>query len=111
MPPRRNTSNSGTNRENQLSHKTSGSCDAKEFFGTEGAVGLLSCLEGMQYVLHKCKCPAKIQVEIATCMLQGRALTWRNNLVQARGRAAAIALPWEDLKKLLMEEYCPNNVV
>ncbi|GJV98671.1 hypothetical protein Tco_1553923 [Tanacetum coccineum] len=44
-------------------------------------------------------------------MLQGQALTWRNNLVQARGRASAMALPWEDLKKLLMEEYCPDNVV
>nr|GEU77381.1 hypothetical protein [Tanacetum cinerariifolium] len=38
---------------------------------------------------------------------RGRALTWQNNLVYARGQAAAMALPWEDLKKLLMEEYCP----
>ncbi|GJV39920.1 hypothetical protein Tco_1418360 [Tanacetum coccineum] len=57
------------------------SCGAKEFFITEGVVGLLSWLEGMESVLH------------------------------ARGRAAAMALLWEDLKKLLMEEYCQDDAV
>nr|GEU85285.1 putative reverse transcriptase domain-containing protein [Tanacetum cinerariifolium] len=42
-------------------------------------------------------------------MLQGRALTWQKNLAQARDLAAVMALPWEDLKKLLMEEYCSDN--
>ncbi|GJZ44099.1 putative reverse transcriptase domain-containing protein [Tanacetum coccineum] len=59
------------------SDKTFGSCGAKEFFGTEGAIGLLSWLEGMKSMLHISKYPAEIQVEFATCMLQGRTLTWR----------------------------------
>nr|GFA64051.1 hypothetical protein [Tanacetum cinerariifolium] len=44
-------------------------------------------------------------------MLQGRVLTWWNTLDQIRGRAAAIAQSWEDFKKLLMEEYCPDYEV
>ncbi|GJR76047.1 hypothetical protein Tco_0088412 [Tanacetum coccineum] len=28
-----------------------------------------------------------------------------------RGRAAAIVQPWEDFKKLLMEEYCPDDEI
>ncbi|GJY76865.1 putative reverse transcriptase domain-containing protein [Tanacetum coccineum] len=44
-------------------------------------------------------------------MLQGRALTWWNTLVQTGGWAAAIAQPWEDFKKLLMKEYCPNEEI
>nr|GEV76878.1 hypothetical protein [Tanacetum cinerariifolium] len=44
-------------------------------------------------------------------MLQGRALTWWNTLVQTRGTAAAIAQSWEDFKKLLMEEYCLDDKV
>nr|GFB59833.1 reverse transcriptase domain-containing protein [Tanacetum cinerariifolium] len=44
-------------------------------------------------------------------MLQGCALTWWNTLVQTRGRASAIAPYWEDFKKLLMEEYCPDDEV
>ncbi|GJR53900.1 putative reverse transcriptase domain-containing protein [Tanacetum coccineum] len=57
------------------------------------------------------KCPTESQVEFAASMLQGRSLTWWNTLVQTRGRTAAIAQPWEDFKKLLMEEYCPGEEV
>ncbi|GJV31401.1 hypothetical protein Tco_1391801 [Tanacetum coccineum] len=76
---------------------------AKEFFGTEGAVGLLTWFESTEFVLHITKYPAESQVEFTASMLQGRALTWWNTLVQTRGRAATIAQPWEDFKKLLME--------
>ncbi|GKB79500.1 putative reverse transcriptase domain-containing protein [Tanacetum coccineum] len=81
------------------------------FFGTEGAVGLLTWFESIELVLHITKCPAESQVESASSMLQGRALTWWNTLVQTRGRAAAIAQPWEDFKKPLMEEYYPNDEI
>ncbi|GKF57393.1 reverse transcriptase domain-containing protein, partial [Tanacetum coccineum] len=82
-----------------------------EFFGTEGAVGLLTWFESTESVLHITKCLAESHVEFAASMLQGRALTWWNTLVQTRGRAATIAQPWEDFKKLLMEEYCPNDEI
>nr|GFB84806.1 hypothetical protein [Tanacetum cinerariifolium] len=65
----------------------------------------------IEAVLHITKCPAERQVKFASSMLQGRVLTWRNTLVQTRGRAAAIAQSWEDFKKLLMEEYCPDDEV
>ncbi|GJY97315.1 putative reverse transcriptase domain-containing protein [Tanacetum coccineum] len=84
---------------------------AKEFFGTEGAVGLLTWFESIESVLHITKFPVESQVEFASSMLEGRALTWWNTLVQTRGRAVAIAQPWEDFKKLLMEEYCPDDEI
>nr|GFA26254.1 putative reverse transcriptase domain-containing protein [Tanacetum cinerariifolium] len=52
-----------------------------------------------------------LSLEFTSSMLQGRALTWWNTLVQTRGRAAAVAQSWEDFKKLLMEEYCPDDEV
>ncbi|GJU56861.1 putative reverse transcriptase domain-containing protein [Tanacetum coccineum] len=105
------------NRTNQreatpsCSIKTFRASGAKEFFGTEGAVGLLTWFESIESVLHITKCPAESQVEFTSCMLQGHALTWWNTLVQTRGRAVAIAQPWEDFKKLLMEEYYPDDEV
>ncbi|GKB49589.1 putative reverse transcriptase domain-containing protein, partial [Tanacetum coccineum] len=84
----------GGNRTNQreaapsCNIKTFKACGAKEFFSTEES-----------------------QVEFAASMLQGRALTWWNTLVQTRGRAAAIAQPWEDFKKLLMKEYFPDDEI
>nr|GEW11337.1 hypothetical protein [Tanacetum cinerariifolium] len=107
----------GGNRVNQreatpsCSIKTFRASGAKEFFGTEGAVGLLTWFESIEVVLHSTKCLAESQVEFTSSMLQGRALTWWNTLVQTRGRAAAIAHSWEDFKKLLMEEYCPDDEV
>ncbi|GJU12670.1 putative reverse transcriptase domain-containing protein, partial [Tanacetum coccineum] len=61
--------------------------------------------------LHITKCPTESQVEFAASMLQGRALTWWNTLVQTRGQTATIAQPWEDFKKLRMKEYCPNDEI
>ncbi|GJT85671.1 hypothetical protein Tco_1067388 [Tanacetum coccineum] len=45
--------------------KTFRASGAKEFFGTEGAVGLLTWFESTKSVLHITKCPAKSQVEFA----------------------------------------------
>ncbi|GJW89377.1 putative reverse transcriptase domain-containing protein [Tanacetum coccineum] len=53
---------------------------AKEFFGTKGAVGLLTWFESTKSVLHITKCPAESQVEFAASMLQGCTLTWWNTL-------------------------------
>ncbi|KAD7117272.1 hypothetical protein E3N88_04540 [Mikania micrantha] len=38
-----------------------------------------------------------------------KALTWWNTQVQARGREAVEAMTWEELKALLIKEYCPKN--
>ncbi|GJT01302.1 putative reverse transcriptase domain-containing protein [Tanacetum coccineum] len=53
----------------------------------EGAVSLLTWFEGMESVLHINKCPSESQVEFASSQ------------------------PWEDFKKLLMEEYCPDDEI
>ncbi|GJT89812.1 putative reverse transcriptase domain-containing protein [Tanacetum coccineum] len=77
----------GGNRANQrevaqsCSIKTFRASGANEFFGTEGVVGLLTWFKSNESVLHITKCPAESQT-------------------------AAIAQPWKDFKKLLMEEYC-----
>ncbi|GKF51317.1 reverse transcriptase domain-containing protein, partial [Tanacetum coccineum] len=84
---------------------------AKEFFGTEGAIRLLTWFESMKSVLHISNCLPESQVEFASCMLQGHALTWWNTFIQTRGWAAAIAQPWEDFKKLMMEEYYPDDEI
>ncbi|GJR89423.1 putative reverse transcriptase domain-containing protein, partial [Tanacetum coccineum] len=107
----------GGNRTNQrevtqsCSIKTFRASGTKEFFGTKGVVCLLTWFESIESVLHITKCPAESQVEFASSMMQVRALTWWNTLIQTRGWAVAIAQPWEDFKKLLMEEYCPDDKI
>ncbi|XP_024990666.1 uncharacterized protein LOC112524955 [Cynara cardunculus var. scolymus] len=101
----RNTNDRG------CSYKKFMSCKPKEFHGKKGAIGLLSWIESMESVLHISKCSDDCKVEYATCQLQGRTLTWWNIQVQTRGRQAAYELSWEELKKLLIEEYCSKSEI
>ncbi|GJV54193.1 hypothetical protein Tco_1449934 [Tanacetum coccineum] len=88
----------GGNRTNQrevtqsYSIKTFRDYGAKEFFGTKGEVGLLTWFESIEYVLHITKFPQRAKLN-------------------SRLVCFAIAQPWEDFKKLLMEEYCPDDEI
>ncbi|GJY72835.1 putative reverse transcriptase domain-containing protein [Tanacetum coccineum] len=79
---------SARNRPNQrevaqsCSIKTFRASGDKEFFSTEGAVGLLTWFESIESVLHITKCLAESQVEFES-----------------------------NFKKLLMEEYCPDDEI
>ncbi|GJV08135.1 reverse transcriptase domain-containing protein [Tanacetum coccineum] len=54
-------------------------------------------------------CAENQKVRYATSSLVNKALTWWNTQCQARGRVAAIAIPWDDFKALMVEEFCPSN--
>ncbi|GJR71700.1 hypothetical protein Tco_0084065 [Tanacetum coccineum] len=58
------------NNNQGCSYKTFMSCDPKEFYGNEGAVGLLSWIEGMESKLHISKCSDNSKVEYAVYLLQ-----------------------------------------
>ncbi|KAJ9542080.1 hypothetical protein OSB04_028586 [Centaurea solstitialis] len=105
--------NQGANiaRNRECTYKSFRSCNPKEFHGTEGAVGLLTWIEGMESVLHISKCTERNKVEYAACLLQGRALTWWNTQVQTRGREATGQISWEDFKQMLKEEFCPRSEI
>ena len=86
-------------------------CKPKEFYGTEGAIGLLSWFENVEAKLSITKCAEADKVEFSSGLLQGRALTWWNNQLQTRGREAANGLSWAEFKKLLTDEYCRKDEV
>ncbi|GJX44421.1 hypothetical protein Tco_0261097 [Tanacetum coccineum] len=65
--------------------------------------------ENVESKLNITKCADVDKVEYAACLLQGRALTWRNTQVQIRGRDAANGLTWDNFKSLLIEEYCRKD--
>ncbi|KAJ9539536.1 hypothetical protein OSB04_032269 [Centaurea solstitialis] len=89
------------NRE--CTYKAFRSCNPKEFHGTEGAVGLLTWIEGMESVLHISKCTEGNKVEPSPNLVEH---TSANS-----GREATNRLTWEEFKKLLKEEYCPRSEI
>ena len=62
-------------------------------------------------MLAKCNCPATDKVKYATGTLEGASLTWWNTQVQMLGVDVANAIPWDDFKELLREEYCPRDEI
>ncbi|KAD6454103.1 hypothetical protein E3N88_08809 [Mikania micrantha] len=91
------------------SYKTFASCKPKDFYGTEGATGVLRWIEKMEVVLSISECLNTQKVKYATCSFQNKALTWWNTQVQARGRETIETMSWSELKALLIREYCPKN--
>ncbi|GJW36819.1 putative reverse transcriptase domain-containing protein [Tanacetum coccineum] len=86
-------------------------CGPRDFDGTGGAVALTRWIEKMESVIDNSECLANQRVKYAASSFIGKALTWWNTQVQARGRDAANAMAWDDFKALLTTEFCPNNEI
>nr|GEY99764.1 putative reverse transcriptase domain-containing protein [Tanacetum cinerariifolium] len=53
--------------------------------------------------------PLSSMVKFVAATLQGRALTWWNSQVATLGLNLAIGKSWGDLKKMMLEEFCPDE--
>ncbi|GKF11799.1 putative reverse transcriptase domain-containing protein [Tanacetum coccineum] len=65
----------------------------------------------MESVIDNSGCLANQRVKYAMSSFIGKALTWWNTQVQARGRDAANVMAWNDFKALLTTEFCPSNEI
>ncbi|KAI3717497.1 hypothetical protein L1987_69148 [Smallanthus sonchifolius] len=124
MPPRRETTNA-TNSGTSDTTLTAPTMDTTViatlltqqlaavlpdmYNGSEGATGLLQWFESMESTLVMSECPDDLKVKYASSAFQKRALTWWNGEKRTRGLAAALALTWDQLKELMVEEFCPKN--
>ncbi|KAI3819610.1 hypothetical protein L1987_13451 [Smallanthus sonchifolius] len=101
----------GGNNPSQCTFKHFNSCNPLKFYGTEGATGLLQWFESIENTFLNSDCPDNLRVRHATSVLQKRALTWWNGEKRNRGIDVAMALPWDAVKRLMTEEFCPRNEV
>ncbi|KAI3725446.1 hypothetical protein L1987_65234 [Smallanthus sonchifolius] len=105
-----NGGNGGANLS-QCTFKHFNSCNPLKFYGTEGATGLLQWFESIENTFLNSDCPDNLRVRHATSVLQKQALTWRNGEKRNRGVDVAMALPWDEVKRLMTLEFCPRNEV
>jgi hypothetical protein len=98
-----------TNTRRGCSYKTFLACKPTTFRGTESAIDLIHWIEKMESVLNISECLPESMVKYATCTLADKALTWWNSQVQSLGLVAAYSLSWEELKTMMMEEFCPRS--
>ncbi|KAI3731638.1 hypothetical protein L1987_62827 [Smallanthus sonchifolius] len=104
--------NSGQHNHQQVcTFKAYMDCKHHSFSGAEGAVGLLRWMEKSESAFAMYNCPPNNQVKYASGTLEGPALTWWNSQVQMLTLEMANALPWDEFKTMLREEYCPRDEV
>ncbi|KAI3725351.1 hypothetical protein L1987_65137 [Smallanthus sonchifolius] len=104
-----NTGGGGGANPPQCTFKHFNSCNPLKFYGTEGATGLLQWFENIEGTFLSSDCPDNLRVRHATSVFQKRALTWWNGEKRTRGVEVAMALPWDELKRIMIEEFCPRN--
>ncbi|KAI3776587.1 hypothetical protein L1987_46373 [Smallanthus sonchifolius] len=76
-----------------------------------GATGLLQWFESIEGTFLNSDCPDNLRVRHATSVFQKLALTWWNGEKRTRGMEATMAFPWNEVKRLMTEEFCPRNEV
>nr|GEX49062.1 putative reverse transcriptase domain-containing protein [Tanacetum cinerariifolium] len=86
-------------------------CGPTQFHGTEGAVGLCRWFERMESTFGISDCAERRKVKFATATLHGRALTWWNSQVATLGFEVANGKPWVEVKKMMIDEFCPIEEV
>nr|GEZ61396.1 putative reverse transcriptase domain-containing protein [Tanacetum cinerariifolium] len=96
---------------NGCTYKGFVACRPRDFDGTGGAVVLTRWIENMESVIDNSGCLANQRVKYVASSFIGKALTWWNTQVQAKGRDAANAMAWDDFKALLTIEFCPSNEI
>ncbi|KAI3828867.1 hypothetical protein L1987_02977 [Smallanthus sonchifolius] len=104
-----NTGGGGGANPPQCTFKHFNSCNPLKFYGNEGATGLLQWFESIESTFLNSDCPDNLRVRHATSVFQKRALTWWNGEKRTRGVDVAMALPWDELKRIMTEEFCPRN--
>ncbi|GJQ99078.1 putative reverse transcriptase domain-containing protein [Tanacetum coccineum] len=86
-------------------------CGPTQFHGKEGAIKLCRWFEKMECTFGISECAERNKVKFAAATLQGRALTWWNTQVATLGLAEANGKSWDDMKKMMLEEFCPEEEI
>ncbi|GKC60128.1 putative reverse transcriptase domain-containing protein [Tanacetum coccineum] len=86
-------------------------CGPTQFHGKEGAIELCCWFEKIESNFGISECAERNKVKFAAATLQGRALTWWNTQVATLGLAEANGKSWDDMKKMMLEEFCPEEEI
>ena len=103
------SSNHGDNHGHQIkcSYKDFTNTKPRSFNGSGGIIALTRWIEKTESVFDICWCPEESEVRFAACTIADRALLWWNAHIKALTLSVAYAMSWEDLKTMMLDEYCP----
>ncbi|KAL7590639.1 hypothetical protein Lser_V15G40585 [Lactuca serriola] len=95
----------------ECTYKEFSNAKPKTFNGVGGVIALMQWFEKTETVFEICACLETSKVKFAACTFSDRSLTWWKGHVDALSLPVPNAMSWEDLKILMLEEYCPRGEI
>ncbi|XP_021995909.1 uncharacterized protein LOC110893096 [Helianthus annuus] len=92
-----------------FSFKQFKACGPKEFTGEDGPTAMFRWFDSVEVTLRQSGCPDHLRTLNATGVFQVRALDWWTAERNKRGNDAAYELTWEELKAIMIDEFCPPH--
>ncbi|KAM0007737.1 putative retrotransposon gag domain-containing protein [Helianthus debilis subsp. tardiflorus] len=92
-----------------FSFKQFKACGPKEFTCEEGLTALFQWFDSIEVTLRQSGCPENLRTLNATGVFQSRSLDWWVAGRNKRGNDAAYGLSWDELKNVMLEEFCPPH--
>ena len=74
-------------------------------------MALSQWIEKTEAVFEIYSCQERSKANFVACTFSERALTWWNGHVKSLTLVVANSMGWENLKQMLMQEYCPRGKV
>ncbi|MFS7908481.1 putative transcription factor interactor and regulator CCHC(Zn) family [Helianthus anomalus] len=92
-----------------FSFKQFKACGPKEFTGEDGPTDMFHWFDSVEVTLRQSGCPENLRTLNATGVFQSRALDWWTAERNKRGNDAGYELTWEELKAIMIDEFCPPH--
>lgn len=92
-------------------YKDFANCKPITFRDDGGVIALMRWFEKTESVFDISACPEEFKVKYAACTFAEAALSWWNGHVKTLTLVVANSMSWEDLKAMMLEEYCPRGEV
>jgi len=99
----------GHEHSRECTYKDFSNAKPRTFNETGGVMVLRQWIEKTEAIFQICSCPKGSKVKFVACTFSDRALTWWNGHVKSLTLIVANTISWENLKTMLMREYCPRG--
>ena len=97
------------NPKPRFSFKNFKACAPLAFTGNDGPTTLFHWFDAMEVAFKQSGCPLELRTVNATGVFQSRALDWWTAERNKRGTDEAYDMPWDELKQIMIKEYCPPH--
>ncbi|KAI3695510.1 hypothetical protein L1987_78507 [Smallanthus sonchifolius] len=85
--------------------------DPPKFDGNKDSVATLEWIERMNAVINISECRSDQAVKYVAHSFTNEALSWWRNVQRTKSPNAINRMTWEDLKKLIIQKFCPQNEI